>query len=164
MDDFLKVGEDYLAHHGVLGMKWGEQNGPPYPIQDGGHSKSEKEAAKQAGIQVGKDSGFDSIQSLKAIQQSSKSISETVKSFKKGPKHKKRDLSSYSDDELRYEVARRSLEDQYNKLLDNDDYVKSSQYAIDKALDKVGDTAITIGAITGAAVSIATLIKMSKTG
>ena len=56
------------------------------------------------------------------------------------------------------------MRDQYNKLLDNDDYVKSSQYAIDRALDKVGDTAITIGAITGAAVSIATLIKMSKTG
>lgn len=24
--------EDALQHHGVLGMKWGQKNGPPYPL------------------------------------------------------------------------------------------------------------------------------------
>lgn len=23
---------DYLSHHGIIGQKWGKQNGPPYPL------------------------------------------------------------------------------------------------------------------------------------
>lgn len=34
----------YLAHHGILGMKWGKQNGPPYPLGADDHSASEKKA------------------------------------------------------------------------------------------------------------------------
>ena len=34
----------YLAHHGILGQKWGQKNGPPYPIGSSGHSKSEQRA------------------------------------------------------------------------------------------------------------------------
>lgn len=26
------LSQDYLAHHGVKGQKWGERNGPPYPL------------------------------------------------------------------------------------------------------------------------------------
>lgn len=26
--------EDYLAHHGVFGQKWGIKNGPPYPLEN----------------------------------------------------------------------------------------------------------------------------------
>lgn len=33
-----------FEHHGILGQKWGVQNGPPYPLGAGDHSKSEQKA------------------------------------------------------------------------------------------------------------------------
>ena len=36
--------DDYLAHHGVLGQKWGRRNGPPYPLDEKDHSAAEKKA------------------------------------------------------------------------------------------------------------------------
>ena len=33
-----------LAHHGILGQKWGKKNGPPYPLDASDHSSSEKKA------------------------------------------------------------------------------------------------------------------------
>jgi len=56
--------DDYISHHGILGQKWGSKNGPPYPISIGGHSSTQKKAAKAAGISVGKDSGKGSIVKL----------------------------------------------------------------------------------------------------
>ena len=32
----------YIAHHGILGQKWGTQNGPPYPLRGGDYTESEK--------------------------------------------------------------------------------------------------------------------------
>ena len=34
----------YLVHHGILGMRWGRKNGPPYPLDASDHSSSEKKA------------------------------------------------------------------------------------------------------------------------
>ena len=36
--------EDYLEHHGILGMSWGHRNGPPYPLSTEAHSAAEKKA------------------------------------------------------------------------------------------------------------------------
>lgn len=31
----------YIKHHGILGQKWGKQNGPPYPLKGGDYSAEE---------------------------------------------------------------------------------------------------------------------------
>lgn len=45
----------YLAHHGILGQKWGKRNGPPYPIGSGGHSASEKKAGWRKSLGGGRN-------------------------------------------------------------------------------------------------------------
>lgn len=38
------MSKTWLAHHGILGQKWGVRNGPPYPLGGGDYSESEKRA------------------------------------------------------------------------------------------------------------------------
>ncbi len=42
------ISSDELYHHGIMGMHWGEQNGPPYPIAPGDHSAEEKRQMRKA--------------------------------------------------------------------------------------------------------------------
>ncbi len=36
--------QEYMAHHGILGQKWGTRNGPPYPLGGGDYTQSERKA------------------------------------------------------------------------------------------------------------------------
>lgn len=38
----------HLSHHGILGQKWGQRNGPPYPLGGGDYSKTEIEKIYKA--------------------------------------------------------------------------------------------------------------------
>lgn len=49
------ISSDELWHHGILGQKWGEQNGPPYPLGSGDHSAKEKKRGWKASLSA-KDS------------------------------------------------------------------------------------------------------------
>lgn len=41
--------KDFLAHHGILGQKWGKQNGPPYPLKASDKSAAERKASGRQG-------------------------------------------------------------------------------------------------------------------
>ena len=47
------VPDTYLAHHGILGQKWGKKNGPPYPLGAGDHSAAEKKAGWRKSLAEG---------------------------------------------------------------------------------------------------------------
>lgn len=46
---------NYLAHHGILGMKWGKKNGPPYPLGASDHSAAEKKAGYKKSLGGGRN-------------------------------------------------------------------------------------------------------------
>lgn len=45
--------QKYLAHHGILGQRWGRRNGPPYPLDASDHSASEKKAGWRKSLDKG---------------------------------------------------------------------------------------------------------------
>lgn len=50
--EYIKTNGE-LYHHGVLGQKWGQRNGPPYPLKPGQHSAAEKKAGWTKSISGG---------------------------------------------------------------------------------------------------------------
>lgn len=49
----IRISDEYLAHHGILGQKWGKKNGPPYPLDYRKLSAEEKQLAKADAIRRG---------------------------------------------------------------------------------------------------------------
>lgn len=74
---------NYLQHHGILGMKWGVQNGPPYPLGASDHSASEKRAGWRKSLARAVIKGaIDGAKQIKEYQDCKKILKDYFKNEK----------------------------------------------------------------------------------
>ena len=69
---------EYLKHHGILGMKWGKKNGPPYPLGASDHSTSEKKAGWRKSLDKGPDDSDNKKKGLSDKQKKAIKIGAAV--------------------------------------------------------------------------------------
>ena len=67
-----------LAHHGILGQRWGKRNGPPYPLDVEDHSASEKKAGWRKSVKSMSDEELRQKISRKRLENDYKYYSSKV--------------------------------------------------------------------------------------
>lgn len=159
--------KESLAHHGVEGMKWGQQNGPPYPLSRQGsgimsrikdrykkhkQAKLEKERIKKKKATLEK---ARIAKQKRAAEEKRKKADELnrrksdAEDLKKNAArvHTTRKLKSLTDDQIKRRTDRLREEETLRKLSDNDR--SKIEKVIESVLENSGKTILTTVA-TGA--------------
>lgn len=75
--------DDVLAHHGILGQKWGKKNGPPYPLDSkvstGKRLKDTQDSSNND--KFDKLSKFENFNPFKAMDKIDKSLSKKEQNY-----------------------------------------------------------------------------------
>lgn len=93
-----------LYHHGILGQKHGQRNGPPYPLRDGAHSAAEKKANPSLARRAA-NAAANAITKIRKASQGN------------GHARYSRNPRKLSDEELNARIERLKREAEYEKLL-----------------------------------------------
>lgn len=80
-DGYDTFNELVLEHHGIMGMKWGVKNGPPYPLAAGSHNAAERKANWQQSLSsAGRKLRGLSVEAGKATVKAGRSLGAASKS------------------------------------------------------------------------------------
>lgn len=93
LEDLGMSTTDYLQHHGILGQKWGRRNGPPYPLDAGDHSASEKKAGWRQSLAENRDKVKAKVSEIKAASDARKEA-KAEEAVKRYEEEKQRILNS----------------------------------------------------------------------
>lgn len=99
--------DDYIEHHGILGMMWGKRNGPPYPLDAGDHSAREKKVGWRKSL-----NGADNSD----LYNKKNTSSDTVNKSKGSAKAKSEPTSKSSKKDAEREIARKAANDSLKRL------------------------------------------------
>ena len=139
---------NYLMHHGILGQKWGQQNGPPYPLDSNKHSASEKKAGwmkslkekseakkkKKAALEKARAARAEKVKQEKLAKDYQEQKSKILKSGKAS------EVAKYKGEMTNQELSDALNRIRWEKELDRMTAAetKSNFEKVDEVMDKVG--------------------------
>lgn len=104
------MNENILTHHGIQGMRWGDRNGPPYPLQPGDHSLSEKRAGWRKSLNTSSKSGSASNHKKYVVN-----ISKAEKKLENARKGKDKTKIKYAKEDLKNERIKEKINAESSK-------------------------------------------------
>lgn len=125
--------QDFLAHHGVKGQKWGVQHGPPYPLKSGATFKKKKKLPGVDKVGSSEDSkGGSSGGSKIGSQEERKGVLDRLRERKEARKAKKEAKADAEREKLKNEAIK---SDKASEMLKYKD--RMSVEEMDNAINRI---------------------------
>lgn len=135
--------ENYLQHHGIKGQKWGDRNGPPYPLDADDHSSAEKK-------HLSRSEKKEEKAERKAVKQAFRSAGYSIAAKKFNDRetemavnkqNKEQAKKGYVKEKTR-QLATQSIEDNNNMSRERDKRVNDYNKIASDYIAKYGDKKI----------------------
>lgn len=134
MSDYIYINGE-LYHHGILGMKWGQRNGPPYPLDSEDHSTSEKKAGWRKSLE-----NSNAVTSSKENKNSSSSSEYTHAAIEN---HRSEMVAKYKNDPITQKIYKEATEEELRMDMINRDRMRQAF----KTAAIIGGVALAAGSI-----------------
>lgn len=145
---------NYLMHHGILGMKWGERNGPPYPLGDKMHSAAEKAAGWRKSLKDKSEAKKKAKKKQAALEKArqTRAANEKQKKLEKEYEEKRQQVlrSGKASEVEKYkgQMTNQELRDALNRIQWEGELARYSAAETKSSFDKIDDMMGKVGKMT----------------